>query len=145
MCVGFLDLVGSTALALRLASELGAVLTEFEHTAADTITAGGGRVVKLIGDEVMYVAADESAALHIALNVIAMVSEHPCVPPVRGGVAAGGVLTRNGLRAPTSSEDSMRMSNCAEWERLAPSACPGLLTRVAFRRPLAPRDRSNTA
>jgi class 3 adenylate cyclase len=97
MCVGFLDLVGSTALAQRLStSELGAVLTEFEHTAADTITAGGGRVVKLIGDEVMYVAGEESAALDIAMNVIAVVSEDPRVPPVRGGVAAGGVLTRNG-------------------------------------------------
>ncbi|MGZ4225364.1 MAG: adenylate/guanylate cyclase domain-containing protein [Solirubrobacteraceae bacterium] len=97
MCVGFLDLVGSTALAQRVStSELGAVLTEFEHTAADVITGSGGRVVKLIGDEVMYVAAEESAALRIALNVIAAESEHHRVPPVRGGVAAGGVLTRNG-------------------------------------------------
>jgi class 3 adenylate cyclase len=97
MCVGFLDLVGSTALAQRVStSELGAVLTEFEHAAADTITASGGRVVKLIGDEVMYVAADESAALGIALSVIAVVGELPRLPPVRGGVAAGGVLTRNG-------------------------------------------------
>jgi len=97
MCVGFLDLVGSTALAQRLATgELEAVLTEFEHTAVDTVTAGGGRVVKLIGDAVMYTVADESAALSIALDVIAVVSEHRRVPPVRGGVAAGGVLTRNG-------------------------------------------------
>ena len=97
MCVGFLDLVGSTALAQHLStSELEAVLTEFEHTAADTVTASGGRVVKLIGDAVMYVVADESAALGIALEVIGVVSEDPRVPPVRGGVAAGGVLTRNG-------------------------------------------------
>ena len=60
MCVGFLDLVGSTALAQHLStSELEAVLTEFEHTAADTVTASGGRVVKPIGDAVMYVVADE--------------------------------------------------------------------------------------
>jgi adenylate cyclase len=97
MCVGFLDLIGSTELAQRLStSELETLLTEFEHAAADTITARGGRVVKLIGDEVMYVVADESAALQIALSVLAAVSEHPRVPPVRGGVAAGEVLTRNG-------------------------------------------------
>ncbi|MGZ4229847.1 MAG: adenylate/guanylate cyclase domain-containing protein [Solirubrobacteraceae bacterium] len=96
-CVGFLDLVGSTALARRLSTrELGAVLTEFEHTATDAITAGGGRVVKLIGDAVMYVAAQEPAAVDIALNVIAAMSAHPRLPPVRGGVAAGGVLARNG-------------------------------------------------
>lgn len=97
MCVGFLDLIGSTALAQRLSTrDLGAVLTEFEHTAADAVTARGGRVVKLIGDAVMYVVTDESAALGIALDVITVMAEHPRVPPVRGGVAAGGVLTRNG-------------------------------------------------
>jgi adenylate cyclase len=62
MCVGFVDLVGSTTLAQRLSTrELGIVLTAFEHTAADAVTACGGRVVKLIGDEVMYVAVEESA------------------------------------------------------------------------------------
>jgi class 3 adenylate cyclase len=97
MSVGFIDLVGSTALAQRLStSELGAVLTEFEHTATDAITAGGGRAVKLIGDEVMYVAVDEAAALSIALDVIEVVTGHPRLPPVRAGVAAGDVLTRNG-------------------------------------------------
>jgi class 3 adenylate cyclase len=97
MCVGFLDLVGSTALSQRLStSDLGTVLTNFEHAAADAITARGGRVVKLIGDEVMYVVPEESTALRIALSVIEAVSHHPRVPPVRGGVAAGGVLTRNG-------------------------------------------------
>ena len=39
--VGFVDLVGSTALAQRLSTrELGSVLTEFEHVAADTVTSG---------------------------------------------------------------------------------------------------------
>ena len=60
MCVGFVDLVGSTALAQRLSTrELGSVLTEFEHLAGDAVTSAGGRVVKLIGDEVLYTASDE--------------------------------------------------------------------------------------
>ncbi len=97
LCVGFVDLVGSTALAQRLSTrELGAVLTDFEHTAADSITASGGRVVKLIGDEVMYVAAEATAACDIALNLAAQLGEHPGVPPVRAGVAAGGVVLRDG-------------------------------------------------
>src|SRR4051794_32238482 len=63
MCVGFVDLVGSTALAERLSTEeLGALLTEFENVAADTITAAGGRVVKLIGDEVLFSVRDEPTA-----------------------------------------------------------------------------------
>ncbi|MGC1814227.1 MAG: hypothetical protein WA696_08840, partial [Solirubrobacterales bacterium] len=70
MCVGFVDLVGSTVLAQRLSTrELGTVLTEFEHVAADTVTSAGGRVVKLIGDEVLYTASDEASACTIALNL----------------------------------------------------------------------------
>jgi adenylate cyclase len=69
MCVGFVDMVGSAALAERLSTrELGAVLTAFEHTAIDSVAAVGGRVVKLIGDEVLYTANDESSACTIALT-----------------------------------------------------------------------------
>jgi class 3 adenylate cyclase len=97
MCVGFVDLVGSTALAQRLSThELGAVLTAFEHVAADSVTSTGGRVVKLIGDEVLYTTGDESSACMIALNLPATFTDHPIVPPVRAGVAGGDVLLRDG-------------------------------------------------
>ena len=95
--VGFVDLVGSTALAQRLSTrELGSVLTEFEHVAADTVTSAGGRVVKLIGDEVLYTASDEASGCSIALSLAATFKDHPVVPPVRVGVAAGDVLLRDG-------------------------------------------------
>jgi adenylate cyclase len=97
MCVGFADLVGSTALTQRMpAGELGAMLTEFEHICADIVTAGGGRVVKLIGDEVLYTTADERAACAIALDLVAAFAGHPSIPPVRAGVAAGEVMLRDG-------------------------------------------------
>jgi hypothetical protein len=89
MCVGFLDLVGSTALAQRLTTrELGTVLTEFEHVAADHVTSAGGRIVKLIGDEVLYTASNEAAACRIALNLASTFAAHRTVPNVRAGVAA---------------------------------------------------------
>lgn len=97
MCVGFVDLVGSTALAQRLSTrELGSVLAEFEHLAADTVTAAGGRVVKLIGDEVLYAARDELSACTIALDLASTLTDHPRVPPVRAGLAGGDVLLRDG-------------------------------------------------
>jgi class 3 adenylate cyclase len=97
MCVGFVDLVGSTALAQRLSTrELGAVLTTFEHVAVDSVTALGGRVVKLIGDEVLYTAGDEASACNIALELVATFADHPLVPDVRAGVAGGEVLLRDG-------------------------------------------------
>jgi len=97
LTVGFIDLVGSTALAQRLSTrDLGAVLTEFENVSADAVTSGGGRVVKLIGDEILYTAPDERAGCTIALQLIAIFAEHPRVPEVRAGVAAGEVLLRDG-------------------------------------------------
>jgi len=97
MAVGFVDLVGSTALAQRLDTrELGALLTEFENTASDTITAGGGQVVKLIGDEILYTAADERAAADIAFALERMFGRHPRIPEVRAGLASGDVLLRDG-------------------------------------------------
>jgi adenylate cyclase len=76
--------------------ELGSVLTEFEHVAADTVTAAGGRVVKLIGDEVLYTAVDEASICKVARTLVGTLAEHPVVPPARAGVAAGDVLVRDG-------------------------------------------------
>ena len=97
MCVGFVDLVGSTALAQRLSiGELGALLTAFEHIVADSVTAHRGRVVKLIGDAVLYTADDERSVCQIALELTDALRDHPDLPPVRAGVAGGPVLLRDG-------------------------------------------------
>jgi class 3 adenylate cyclase len=97
LLVGFVDLVGSTVLTRRLSTrELGALLTEFETAAADTVTAAGGRVIKLIGDEVLYTAIDERTACAIALGLTARFADHESLPAVRAGVAGGDVLLRDG-------------------------------------------------
>ena len=124
MCVGFVDLVGSTALAQRLSTrELGSVLTAFEHVAADTVTAAGGRVVKLIGDEVLYTASDEVAACAIAFNLAATFTDHAIVPPVRTGVAGGAVLLRDGdVFGPVVNLAARAVKIAAAGEVVAPSA-----------------------
>jgi adenylate cyclase len=97
LAVGFVDLVGSTALARQLSIEaLGAALGEFEAIAADTVAAGGGRLVKLIGDEVMFVVEEPEAACEIAVDLVDALAAHPTLPSARGGLAAGEVLTREG-------------------------------------------------
>jgi adenylate cyclase len=97
LTVGFVDLVGSTALAQQLSiNELGTVLAEFDELASDIVIAAGGRVVKLIGDEVMFVVADPEAGCEIALELASVLSDHPRLPPARGGVAFGAVLSRDG-------------------------------------------------
>jgi class 3 adenylate cyclase len=124
MCVGFVDLVGSTALAQRLSTrELGSVLTEFEHTAADTVTSAGGRVVKLIGDEVLYSANDAAAACVIALKLAATFAAHPVVPMVRAGVAGGDVLLRDGdVFGPVVNLAARAVKVAAAGEVVAPKA-----------------------
>jgi adenylate cyclase len=97
MSVGFVDLVGSTSLAQRLTTQdLGALLTEFENTAADTVTAHGGRVVKLIGDEVLFTAPDENTGSAIAFELVRIFGAHPRIPNVRAGLASGDLLLRDG-------------------------------------------------
>ena len=97
LAVGFVDLVGSTALGQQLSTaELGTALGEFEARVADTVTDGGGRVIKLIGDEVMYTVADPLAAGRIALALADAFSAHALLPPVRGGIASGAVMLRDG-------------------------------------------------
>ncbi len=97
LAVGFVDLVGSTALGQQLSTaELGTALGEFESRVADTVTDLGGRVIKLIGDEVMYAVADPVAAGRIALALADAFSAHAVLPPVRAGIASGAVMVRDG-------------------------------------------------
>jgi adenylate cyclase len=97
LVVGFVDLVGSTEMAEDLdMGELGATLGDFERISTDTITEGGGRVIKLIGDEIMFTAPDAFAAASIALELADAFDGHPTVPQVRVGLAVGEVLLRDG-------------------------------------------------
>jgi adenylate cyclase len=97
LAVGFADLVDSTLLAQQLSiKDLGSVLAEFDELASNVVVAGGGRVVKLIGDEIMYVAADPGAGCEVALALAARFTDHPRLPPLRGGVGFGPVLSRDG-------------------------------------------------
>jgi class 3 adenylate cyclase len=94
--VGFVDLVGFTTLSRRMSPrELTDTIERFESTAHETATAKGGRVVKLIGDEVMFVAIDAAAACDIALTLVEHFAGDPAVTP-RGGLTYGVLINRGG-------------------------------------------------
>jgi adenylate cyclase len=96
LAIGFVDLVGFTPLSRERAPEdLAAVVERFEGLANDVIAAHDGRVVKLIGDAVMFVAVEPSAACEIALTMVERFAQDAVVTP-RGGLAGGPVLTRGG-------------------------------------------------
>jgi adenylate cyclase len=97
LSVGFLDLVGSTALTRELPfAQLGAVIGEFERAATDTVVQHGGRVIKLIGDEIMFTAHDPVVACQAAVDVRSVLNGHPVLRGIRGGIAFGEVLVRDG-------------------------------------------------
>ena len=97
VAVVFVDLVGSTQLTHLLSgSELAAALGDFERVASDAVVEGGGRVVKRIGDAVMFVATDVAAACDAALEIVAAVDAHPALDAARAAVAFGDVLPRDG-------------------------------------------------
>ena len=94
--VGFVDLVGFTSLSHRItARELATVIDRFEDTAHEVATVRGGRIVKLIGDEVMFVTLTAAAACDIALALLEEFAIDPSITP-RGGLATGEVLIRGG-------------------------------------------------
>ena len=97
LTVGFVDLVGFTPLSQRLSPvELTAMVTEFEARATDLAAIHEARVVKLIGDEVMFVALEPTAGCEVALGLTeSFRGEDGRVMP-RGGVTHGRVLARGG-------------------------------------------------
>ncbi|MGH9236250.1 MAG: adenylate/guanylate cyclase domain-containing protein [Acidimicrobiales bacterium] len=95
--VGFADLVGFTALSQQVGDdELAAIVEQFEQLAFDVVTAQGGRVVKMIGDEVMFTVDSAEAAAEIGLALAEGTRGADELSDLRVGLAAGPLLEREG-------------------------------------------------
>jgi adenylate cyclase len=103
LIVGFADLVGFTALSQALDTrELAAMVDRFEAIAYGQVLESGGRVVKMIGDAVMFCVDDVVPAARIALALVDAHARDDSVPEVRVGLASGPTLAREGdLFGPT--------------------------------------------
>ena len=97
LAVGFADLVGFTALSQQVPDkELARIVDRFEAVAYDTVVARGGRVVKMIGDEVMFSVEAAEAAAEIALTLADSFRADEALSDVRVGLAYGSVLEQEG-------------------------------------------------
>jgi class 3 adenylate cyclase len=97
VAVGFADLAGFTALAAKVSpTELAGIVDAFDEQVGDLVLTNGGRVVKLIGDEVMFVADDVADGLAIAAALAGGLPGAEDLPAVRVGLACGEVLNRDG-------------------------------------------------
>lgn len=95
--VGFADIVGYTSTTRRAGiDELSALLESFEEDAAQIIASCHGRVVKTVGDEVLFVADSAADAAEIALRLADPEREARGLPRLRVGLAMGRVLDRFG-------------------------------------------------
>jgi adenylate cyclase len=97
LAVGFADMVGFTLLSQHLSDqELATVVRRFEEISHNIVTSLGGRVVKMIGDEAMFVVADVANAARIGLNLADAYADDDLLSDVRVGLAFGPVLLRDG-------------------------------------------------
>lgn len=92
--VGFVDLSGFTEHSSGLSpAQLRDLIVDFEGRANAIVGDHDGRIVKLIGDEVMFSAVDAAAACTIAL---ALTNAAPAGTRARGGIAYGPVIASGG-------------------------------------------------
>jgi adenylate cyclase len=95
LAIGFVDLVGSTTMASGLdVGDLAAMVSRFEARAFEVISAGGGRLVKFIGDEIMVAAVDPLAGCRIISSLVDAFTADGLRP--RAGLVYGEVLYRHG-------------------------------------------------
>jgi adenylate cyclase len=97
LAVGFADMSGFTALTRKTTeADLRSILDAFESLATDIVGQHGGRIVKTIGDEVLFEASDPGAAAEIALELVDAAEADPDLPELRAGLAYGEVVSRLG-------------------------------------------------
>jgi adenylate cyclase len=97
LAVGFADLVGFTSATRRLGrAGLGELIEDFHRLTAEVVATGHGRVVKTVGDEVLFVAGRPDGGAEIALHLLERLTDSDTLPDVRIGLALGPVVTRFG-------------------------------------------------
>lgn len=95
--VGFADLVSFTALSNQLDREqIGDLVEKFESRCQDVVTVHGGRIIKSLGDSVLFVVSDAVPAIEVAEGIIQVIGRDPRMPDVRVGLASGPVVPRLG-------------------------------------------------
>lgn len=114
IAVGFADMVSFTAMSRELDElELGRVVERFEETAADIVAGHGARLVKTLGDEVLYCADNARVGVEVGLAIAEAVKDETEVPDVRVGVAYGPVLPLMGDIFGTTVNMAARLTSIA--------------------------------
>ncbi|MEO5876658.1 MAG: adenylate/guanylate cyclase domain-containing protein [Streptosporangiaceae bacterium] len=93
LTVGFADIVSFTELSRNMDGDvLAAFVERFEVVATEICTEFGGRIVKTLGDEVLFSADSPVAAAEIALRITERSGLDDSFPRIRAGLAYGPVV-----------------------------------------------------
>ncbi len=115
MSVGFADLVGFTRLSREIDdADLAQLVVDFEASATDVVTANGSRLIKTIGDEVLFVNESAHDLAETALALLAMSEQKEDLPQLRIGLATGSVVTRMGDVFGTTVNRASRLTAIAK-------------------------------
>ena len=97
MGVGFADIVNYTRQSRSLSrSEVGRLIDHFEERALEITSAHDGRIIKTIGDEVLFVADTSEDIARIGLELTEEGEDDEEFPELRVGLAWGPALARLG-------------------------------------------------
>ncbi len=114
LAVGFADLVGFTRLSRRLEeAELAYLVETFEARSSDLVASLGGRLIKALGDEVLFVADTPEVAAEIGLSLVEALATDDDIPELRVGMAVGNVLSRMGDVFGTTVNLASRLTSLA--------------------------------
>ncbi|NRQ49893.1 adenylate/guanylate cyclase domain-containing protein [Aeromicrobium stalagmiti] len=141
MTVGFADLSRFTSLSNGLDdNSLGALVENFETRCSDIVTAHGGRVIKTLGDAVLFVTDDPAEGTRTALDLVKQIALRAELPNICVGLATGSVVSRLGDVYGPPVNLAARLSHVARSNRvLVDDATAAAITGEFDTRALPPR------
>ncbi|TIC86821.1 adenylate/guanylate cyclase domain-containing protein [Nocardioides sp. GY 10113] len=142
LTVGFADIVGFTALSNEATrQEIGDLVELFESRCADVIGSNHGRLIKSMGDAVLFVNDEPLRAFATAEGIINVIGRDKRMPDVRVGLATGSVVLRLGDVFGPPVNLASRLTAVARRNRIiVDHATAGALPRDQVEsRPLPPR------
>jgi hypothetical protein len=90
------DMVSYTSSSTILGDALVGLIERFEEESRTAVIEEGGRVVKMIGDAVLYIADDLPTGLRVATALIERLNADDEMLPVRASFVRGDVFSRSG-------------------------------------------------
>ncbi|WP_030015994.1 MULTISPECIES: adenylate/guanylate cyclase domain-containing protein [Micrococcales] len=95
--IGFADLVSFTSLSRQMSEKtLASLVQHFEQKCAEVVAVGGGRIIKTVGDEILFMTESPEAAARISLTLSHIIREDPNLPEARVAFVWGRILPRLG-------------------------------------------------